>query len=268
MRHRSNFGGILGSALVLTAQAAFADDDDGTPFRFEAEFEVGVEAVVDADDPDAEVSDFFFSAEFEAAFALSDRISIFTALTLESVTDAEQDRAFEDIGLYVGELGLAFDLDPVTVNLGKISPAFGSAWDSAPGYFGADLAEDYELEEMIGVMAEIEMGDGLLSLSAFYPDDTRLSDSFGARRGRNDPAEGGVGNTGRLDNFALQYDHALDATTLHFGLRHLAQGEEDRDETGVAVGVTHAIGEDIELIAEYARFNGWEGEEVDASIVQ
>ena len=256
---------LLGSATLLAGQAAFAEDSSGR-WSIEAELEVGVEAIVDADDPDAEVSDVFLSAEIDAAFAISDRISIFTNLSFESVTDAEADRAFEDLGLYVGELGLSFDLEPVTLNLGKLSIPFGSAWDTAPGYFGADIADAYEIEEAIGIQAEIELGDAVLSLAAFYPDDTRLSDSFGTRRGRNDLSEGGVGNTGKLNNFALQYDRAFDATTLHFGLRHLAQGEEDRDETGVALGVTHAIGEDIELIAEYARFNGWEGEDANAGI--
>lgn len=266
MRHRMIWGGLLGPLMMLIGQGAWADDDDDGRWSIEAELEIGVEAIVDADDTDAEVTDVFLSGELDASFALSDRISIFTTLSFESVTDPERDRAFEDLGLYVGELGLAFDFDAVTVSLGKISTAFGSAWDTAPGYFGADFADEYEIEEVIGVSAEIEIGDGLLSLSAFYPDDTRLSDSFGTRRGRNDRSEGGVGNTGKLNNFALQYDHAFDATTLHFGLRRLAQGEADRDETGFALGVTQALGEDIEFIAEYARFNGWEGEEADASI--
>lgn len=251
-------------AAALMGQQATAQED--TQWSIEGDFEIGVEAIMDADDPDDEVSDLFFSAELEVEFALSDRVKAFAELTLESVTDAERDRAFEDMGFYVGGLGLRFDLDPVSLSVGKLSPAFGSAWDTARGYFGADIAEDYENEEMIGVMAEVELGDGLLTLSAFYPDDTRLSDSLGTRRGRNDRSDGGVGNTGKLNNFALQYDHEFDATTLHFGLRHLDQGEEDSDENGVALGMTHAFDNGIEVIAEYARFTGWEGEDANAGI--
>ena len=253
-----------GLAALISATQVAAEDD--SRWSFEAEIEVGVEAIVDADDPDEEGTDVFLSGDVEVEFSLSERLTLFTSLTLESVTDADADRAFEDLGLYVGELGLAIDLDPVVVYLGKISPAFGTAFDSAPGYFGTDLAEDYETEEMIGVMAEVEIGDGVLSLSAFYPDDTRLSDSFGTRRGRNLLSDGGVGNTGKLNNFALQYDHDFDATSLHLGVRHLDRGQEDRDETGVALGLAHALGDRAELIAEYARFDGWEGEIADASI--
>lgn len=263
LRHQQFFGGFIGVAACL-AGPAFAEDND--LWQFSGELEIGVEAITDADDPDAEVRDIFFSAEIEAAFSLSERLSVFTEFTLESVTDPEADRAFEDVGLYFGELGLAFSLDPVTLSVGKVSPAFGSAWDTAPGYFGADLADEYETEEMIGILAELELGDGTLHLAAFYPDDTRLSDSFGTRRGRNTLEEGGVGNTGKINNFALQYDHDFQATTLHLGLRHLDQGQEDRDETGVALGVSHRIGEDIGLIAEHARFSGWEGEETTAHI--
>lgn len=251
-------------AAILAGQQAGAEEE--SLWSIEADLEIGVEAIIDAEDPDDEVSDVFFSAELEAELALSDRITAFAELTLESVTDAEEDRAFEDLGLYVGGLGLRFDLDPVTLSVGKISPAFGSAWDTAPGYFGTDIAEDYENEEMIGFMAEVARGDGVLSLSAFYPDDTRFSDSLGTRRGRNDRAEGGIGNTGKLNNFALQYDHEFDATTVHFGLRHLDQGEEDNDENGVVLGMTHAFDNGIEVIAEYARFKGWEGEDANAGI--
>lgn len=262
MMHFRKIGPIF--VLVAAAPAALADED--TPWSIEAEVEVGVEAITSADDPDAEVTDTFVSIEIEAEVALSERVTLFSSLSLESVTDAEDDRAFEDLGLYVGELGLSFDFDPVTASVGKISPAFGSAWDTAPGYFGADFAEDYELEEMIGLSAEVELGEGVLTLSAFYPDDTRLSDSFGTRRGRNDPSEGDVGNTGKLNNFALQYDHEFDDTTLHFGLRHLNRGEEDFDESGAVLGVTHVFGENVEVIAEVAHFSNWEGGDARARI--
>lgn len=254
--------GIALVSVTLFAQVGLADDR----WSVEAEIETGVEAVTSAQDPENEVSEVFVSVDLEAEFALSERTTLFSALSLESITDAEKDRAFQDMGIYFSELGLSFDLEPVTLSIGKISPAFGSAWDTAPGYFGADFAEDYELEEMIGLSAALEMGQGALTLSAFYPDDTRFSDSWGTRRGRNSTSNGGVGNTGKLNNLALQYDHDFDATTLHFGLRHLNRGEEDHDENGVVLGMTHVFGDEVEIIAELAHFNGWEGSPDDASI--
>ncbi|MCX7561317.1 porin [Sulfitobacter sp. F26204] len=258
---------FLIAAVMLQPHFARADDTTADKrFIISAELELGVEANVKADDTDSEVRDVFLSGELELAFALTERITLFSELSLESVTDAEQNRAFDDIALFVGTLGLSFDLDPVTLSIGKISPAFGSAWDTAPGYFGTAFAEDYELEEMIGLSAELELGAATLTLSAFYPDDTRLSDSFGTRRGRNDPRGGDVGNTGKLNNFALQYDREINDTTLHFGLRHLARGEEDNDENAIALGLSHNFGDEIEVIAELAHFNGWEGSEAKANI--
>ena len=251
-----------GTSFLIQPVAA----QDDRAFSYSGEFEIGIEATTDADDPDAEISDLFYSAEIEIDFPIGMHTSFFSELSFESVIDPEENRAFEDLGLYIGELGFAYDLGDVTLRLGKFAPAFGSAWDTAPGYFGADLADEYELEEMIGLSVEIERGDGLLTLSAFYPDDSRLSDSWGTRRGRNTPQDGGVGNTGRLDNVALQYDHELDATTLHLGLRHLSRGEEDSNENAVAVGLTHAFTEDMYVIAEVAHFNGWEGSSGSAVI--
>ena len=250
---------ICGALIAVCAgNFAFADKDEG--FKFSAEVEVGIEAIRNTDDPDDEVTDIFLSGELEAEVALGERITAFADLTFESVTDAEQSRTFQDIGLYVGEIGFSIDLDPVTLNVGKISPAFGSAWDTAPGYFGADFAEDYELEEQIGAIVEVDLGDGMLGMSVFYADDTRLSDSWGTHRGRNNTNAGGAGNTGKLNNVALQYDHEFDATTVHVGARFLSRGEgDDKDERGVVLGLTHGFSDDIEVIAEVAQFDGWEG---------
>ncbi|MEM6941463.1 MAG: hypothetical protein AAF943_15860 [Pseudomonadota bacterium] len=250
---------------AIAGQPLLADDME-PGLAISTEVEIGVEAVVSADDPDAEVSDVYLSIELEAEAALTPNLGFFTSLTLESVTDAEEDRAFEDIGLYVGTLGLSYTFEPVTVIAGKFNPAFGSAWDTAPGEFGTNFAEDYELEEMLGLAAEIELGDGVLTFSAFYPDDTVLSDSLGTQRGRNRTSEGEVGNTGQLNNFALQYDHDFEQTSLHLGALHLSRGEEDVDQNGFALGVTHRLSQDIDLMAEAAYFDGWEGEERTASL--
>ena len=239
-------------------------DEDGegrdTPLQYELELEVGVENTYRADDPAEVLSDMFLSIEGEIEYAASDRITQFTELVFESVLDVQADRAFDDLGVYVGELGVRVDADPVTLSFGKFSPAFGSAWDSAPGYFGTAFAEDYELEEMLGLSVAIGIGPGVLTASAFYADDSRLSDSFGTRRGRTIRADGGPANTGKLNNFALQYDVDLDGTSLHAGVRHLTKGQGDtRDERGIAVGLTHDFAGGIGVIAELAHFKGWDG---------
>jgi len=205
-------------------------------------------------------------AVFEAA--LTDRISAFGALTLESITDAADDRAFDDLGLYVGELGLRFAFGETVVSAGKISPVFAVAWDAAPGFYGTSLAEDYELSEMIGVTVDTPLGNtgGVLSFAAFYADDTFLSDSIGNKRGRNSVAAGGVGNTGKLNNFAVQYTQEFGDTTGWVGARHLSAGDGDvSDETGVVIGASHDFGNGFDMIAEVAHFDGAGGTDTNAT---
>jgi hypothetical protein len=239
-------------------------------FTWEGSLEIGVDSTIDADDQGAEVSDAYLT--FEAAFeaALTDRISVFGGLTLESVTDAEDDRAFEDLGLYVSELGLRFSFGETVVSVGKISPVFAVAWDGAPGYYGTTLAEDYELSEMIGVTVEtpVSSAGGTLSFAAFYADDTALSNSIGHKIGRNSVDAGGVGNTGKLNNVALQYTQEFGDTSAWIGARHLSAGTGDvSDETGIVAGLTHDFGNGFDVIGEVAHFNGVGGADADATYI-
>jgi hypothetical protein len=63
---------------------------------------------------------------------------------------------------------------------------FGNAmvddWDSAAGFYCAALAEDHELTEMLGGLADVEFADGsVVSLGVFF-----------------------AGNTGKLNNALIQ----------------------------------------------------------------
>jgi hypothetical protein len=256
--------GLCGLALVggtsVTAQE--------TGFTWEGSVEVGIDSTVQADDSAAEVTDTFLS--FEAAFesALSDHITAFGGLAFESVTDATDNRAFDDLGLYVSELGLRFAFGETFVSVGKLSPVFAVAWDAAPGFYGTSLAEDYELTEMIGVKIDTPLGTGggALSFAAFYIDDTALSSSIGTKRGRNSAATGGVANTGKFDNVSLQYSVAFGETTTWIGARHLSAGAGDvSDETGIVAGASHSFGSGFEMIGEIAHFNGAAGIGDDAT---
>jgi hypothetical protein len=46
------------------------------------------------------------------------------------------------------------------VQTGKLNPGFGVAWDKAPGIYGTDLAEDYEISERISVVGTWQVGAG------------------------------------------------------------------------------------------------------------
>lgn len=254
------FGLALAGGTSLAAQEA--------AFIWEGNVEIGVDSTVRADDPDAELTDAYISAEVAFEAAITDRITAFGGLTLESVTDAQDDRAFEDMGLYVSELGLRFAFAETLVSVGKISPVFAAAWDEAPGLYGTSLAEDYELSEMIGVNVDTPVGTsgGTLSFAAFYADDTALSDSIGNKRGRNSVGAGGVGNTGKLNNIAVQYTQEFSDTTAWIGARYLSAGVGDKsDETGIVAGASHDFGNGFNMIGEVAHFDDAGGAQGNAT---
>lgn len=252
--------------LVMTGATSVAAQEAG--FTWEGSVEVGVDSTVQADDPINEVTDAYISAEVAFEAAITDRITAFGGLTLESVTDAEDDRAFEDMGLYISELGLRFAFGETFVSVGKISPVFAVAWDEAPGFYGTSLTEDYELSEMIGVTVDTPVGTsgGVVSFALFYADDTALSNSIGNKRGRNSSAAGGVGNTGKLNNVALQYAQEFGDTTAWVGARHLSAGEGDTaDETGIVAGASHDFGGGYSMIGELAHFDNAGGTDGNAT---
>ncbi|KIN72381.1 porin [Sulfitobacter guttiformis] len=246
--------------LVLAGGSSVMAQDAG--FIWGGSVEVGIDSTVKADDPTAEVTDTYISADVAFEAAITDRITAFGGLSLESVTDAVDNRAFEDMGLYVSELGLRFGFGETLVSVGKISPVFGKAWDEAPGFYGTSLAEDYELSEMIGVTVNTPLSSGVLSFAAFYVDDTALSNSVGNKRGRNSVANGGLANTGKFDNVSLQFAQEFGATSAWVGLRHLTAGVgNSEDETAVAVGASHDFGTGLSMIGEVVRFDNAGGEQ-------
>lgn len=258
---------IAGASALLTVYGHTAHAQE-RGFTWEGELELGVDSTFDADDPAAEITDTYLSLELAFEAALAERLSLFGGLTLESVLDAADDRTFEDIGLYFNELGLRYAFGETSVSAGKISPVFAVAWDAAPGFYGTALAEDYELSEMIGIAVETPLGAGGLSVAVFYADDTGLSNSIGTKRGRTNVADGGVGNTGKFNNIALQYGQDFGDTSAWVGARYLSAGQGDvSDETGLVAGLSHDFGNGFDLIGEVAHFNGAGGTNDDATYV-
>lgn len=251
---------LLAGAPIMAALPAQANDR----FEWDGEVELGFDSVYKSDNPANEGDTAFAVGEFGFSYALGANVSAFGGLTLEDVTGNS------DYGFYIGELGLEFDLGNTTVQLGKITPSFGTAWDNAAGYFASALAEDYELTEQIGATAAMDLsGAGTLSFGMFFADTTVLSESAGFNRGRNSRAAGGAGNTGQLDNIALQWSTETDSSYYYIGARHLSAGAGDvSDETGFVAGFGHSFGNaglPIDVFAELATFDGYGGTADDAT---
>ena len=251
-----------GAPFVFSATAAQAE------FTWEGEIEIGNEQIISSDVAANEIRDTYATITATGTYTFDNGVSLFSTLTAESVTDATADRSFDDIGLYIEEIGLSFGIgEATTVSIGKLHPVFGTAWDDAAGFFGGTLAEDYELAEQIGVLADVELnGAGTLSFGVFYADDTGLSRSAWFDRGRNTAAAGGAGNTGELDNFAIQWAHSVGATRFHIGARHLSASAGDvDDEQGFVAGIGHSFADGFDVFAEVASFSNFGGGADDAT---
>lgn len=165
----------------------------------------------------------YFKSELETNYHLNKQFSVFSKLVFEPVASGNGDvQLFEQGGLYLEEAALVMTLGEARAVLGKFNPAFGLAWDAAPGMYGDDFTDDYEITEQLGVSVQLPLDSRQsqqLSIAVFTPDSSVLSDSLFTKRGRWRYA--GEGDTG------ISYSVALDGSTVVIpGLRyHLAYRE-------------------------------------------
>lgn len=271
--------GVAGLISLLAAGQANAQDGF-TPFvSGELLFELENDNVLSSTDPAAEFNSLYPTVELGAVIGLTPVFSINFGLTLEQVLEPDSDNYFQDIGIFIDHVNIQADLMGATVVAGKFAPTFGKAWEEAPGLFGPDLAEDYEITEMIGFGISYpfdagENGTHTFNANAFFVDTTVMSESLLTNRGRVTLADGGPANTGRLDNFSLTLDGeeiaAAPGLSYNFGFTYLSAGVGDAaDQQGYVFGLMHstdlANGATVGLIGEIVYFNNAGGTLDDAT---
>ena len=169
--------------------------------------------------------------EYAVAARLGGRWTIQSSLVLEPVAEADGDAYFHGEGAYLDTLSVQYAGDAFTLYAGKISPVFGSAAAIAPGLYGAEIGESYELVEMVGAGGDVNLaamipglaGEHVLSAALFMKDRSVLSDSIGTSRGRLELTDGGVGNTQGLKSHSLSLDGATrTGSGQSLGMRPLA----------------------------------------------
>jgi hypothetical protein len=268
--------------------------EEGTP-RLEGEIAIEIESdsFIESDDPDSEFNDTYTTIEPYLALHLLPGFSIETGLVFEPVQDPDPgtSRFFDDQGLYVEQLFAKYEMDAFAVYGGKYNPPFGTAWDLAPGIYGADFAEDYELTEAIGLGgALIFGGEGLggaalsgsglgvhrLSLNGFFSDTTPLSESVITERGRARKSDGGVGNTEDLSSATATLDGGefgfAPWLNYHLGFERRAAGEGDaHDEDGFVAGLSSSFelmpDLSLEPLVEVAHLRHAEGADQDRTYI-
>ena len=265
---RSAVRTAVAGAFCLAATAAAIAEDGGPPPLIEGTvlFEVQNDHAFDSDDPGAEINDLFATIEAALALNINEFISVQSLFVLEPVRDPTpfDDRFFEDHGGFFEELYLQFAFGNFRVFGGKFDASFGTAWDKAPGIYGVDFAEDYELVERIGGGFAVSgqhaaFGDVTVTTNVFFADTSALSESVFTNRGRVRLSDGGASNTESLESVSLTLDGenvpGFEDLAYHLGYRHQAAGEGDAgNEDGVVAGVQKAFtlhdGNKLETIAE------------------
>ncbi|QIE54735.1 hypothetical protein G5B40_04330 [Pikeienuella piscinae] len=229
--------------------------------------EVEDDYTFDSDDKTAEINDLYNTTEAALSLEFSASTSLNTTLVFEPIRDPgpNDDREFEDQGLYMEELYFRRDFGPAAALAGKYDPAFGFAWDAAPGLYGADFAEDYELTEKLGAAIEIPFelggGDAAFTIAAYMADRTIFSDSLFSNRGNLDESDGGVSNTDAPESFVVSLAGEADGFTYNLGFRRQAEGVGDaKDEYGFVAGASAPIGgSGVEMLGEFAYFPNFDG---------
>lgn len=268
----------LALAIFQSLPARADNEEEAATYPFvdgELELSLGNDNLFSSDDPGNRINDLFPEAALAAQFHFTPGLLLNLGLTLEPVLDPLpfEDRFFGDVGLYVDTLSLQADMGNFSFTAGKFGPGFGRAWDNTPGIWGTDFAEDYELAEQIGFGASYAIETGTagthtIGANVFFADTTVFSDSLFTRRGRVSTADGGAGNTGRLDNFSVTLDGAdfpsLPGFSYHLGYRHLSAGLGDlgsengfvggiAQETELASGLVLAVSGEV---AHFVNFGG------------
>ena len=227
-------------------------------------------------------SSLFGEAELRGYVAFGPLLTVNGLFRLEQVRDQRSGGAFVDENLYVQRLFAVINVPPLRLYGGKIHPRFGTAWYAAPGIYGDDFADDYELQERLGlgIRTDIEvLGHHRFTVEVFQADATLLGRSpFGPQPG--DPGfkrqavrshdAGGVSNTGALESFAvaLSTHHIGNVRGLNstFGwAKQKASALDVRDEYSWVAGLTGRIvlGPGVRLLpmAEYVSVKGQAGTE-------
>ncbi|MEH6525365.1 MAG: hypothetical protein V7723_04780 [Sneathiella sp.] len=239
---------LLCVPFLMIGTTALADEMSYPKFSGFLDIELEDDWVYKSEDESQELNDLYPTITLGATLEFTKEFSFNFEGTAEPVEAAEENRAFEDQGYYVGVLTANYETDQFSVYGGKFTPNFGIAWYATPGLFGTDINEDYELAEMLGFGGSVNFdaaGEHTVSASIFSLDTSFLSDSFGTSRGPLLQSDGGATNTEDLSNFALALDgqfNAVEGFSYHAGFSALNNGiDGDKTQLGYVVGVQYEL---------------------------
>ena len=265
---------LLVLALMQPSNTAAEEEKSYPSVEGELVVEIQNDNFYNSDDSTAERNELFTTTEPTVKFNFSKRLSVTAHAVFEPVQGArsdDDDRYFQAHGLYIEDLFLQYQTNGLSFKNGKFGQSFGQAWDTAPGIYGTDFAEDYELAERIGLeigytFKSKSVGEHTLKAGTFFQDRTFLSNSAITNRGRTVASAGGPSNSGILNSYAVSLEGPIPVTPdlgYHLAYADQAQGEGNTSrQRGFVVNLNYSkiIGDvTFAPMIEYAYFDGWDG---------
>jgi hypothetical protein len=118
---------------------------------------------------------------------------------------------FENQQLIVQELMLNYDLKNYGIYAGKFNPSLNMDYHNVPGVHGYQLIEEYTMFERVGAGGYVKLnlgdfGKHKINTSVFNRDNSALSAVLGREREHLNREDGGIGNTGDLDSYAVSIE--------------------------------------------------------------
>ena len=253
-------------AAIAAAPAALAQDTDAENISQQGAVELTLDHADTGEDVLAATINYGLAVRFAEGWTVQ------LDAVLEPVVDPAGDGAFEGEDAFIETLSLQYAGEAFTVYGGKINPVFGSAADVAPGLYGVEAGESYQITEALGVGGDISLtsmlnldGDHVLSAALFFADRSALSGSLGGLREELELADGGLANTEGLKSVALSIDGVLaNGVGYTLGHRRLATDTPgETDENTTVLGVNYAwpedSGLDLAVMAEVAASRNADG---------
>jgi len=164
---------------------------------------------------------------------------------------------FERQELYIEELYLRYRPGRYDFLAGKFDVTFAQGPNLAPGIYGTDFIDDYQVNEMWGGQAGYRFGGGeagthTVLASTFFADTTVLSESLITERPRLRLSDGGPGNTEDFSSFAVNYyATAFPSTGIEYSLGFVNLGEGAGD-TSAEQGYTGEVSWSIPIVGSNA----------------
>ena len=237
-----------------------------------------------ASPPSLRSNDLYPTLESAIILAPLNHVRLIGDFIFEPVKDPRpgESTAFADLGAYVDQLYVEVEYGAFNLQIGKIHPSFGQAWDVTPGLHATDIPGNYELEERMGMGMAYEFDalgfDNVLQASLFTTDRTVLSGSIFTHRPRTTLSDGGAGNTTGVSSVSMTLDGCVGGAPVdcyadgelgyNFGARFQRAGQGDAaGELGFVAGANRTLTLDdvtLRLFGEVAFFRNFEGSRDDA----